>query len=286
MHCQFEVDREIKQTNTNTQVHKFGRPPWPCGGKINKEIEESRHKWGSTLLSLTIHFPITKGDTGAQWSTSIFPLAHNGSGHQQQYSFTFRLSHSNKDAGRHWPPKRNSLSYWKKWKINRLSPVDSFQFHFRPNLISYTHQACLWNQILRKMLKIDGKYWSKQENVSVRGRRAVAWQRSPLQIMAWHLESEPVKCQTGYDRNGDRQIMTDLWPRSSERSQLTQPSVSWCAFRSRKGNQAKQEYKESLPTSTFQSRFLWGSIHGNSPLSPAPWVVAGAISSRFTPPNS
>lgn len=183
-------------------------------------------------------------------------------------------------------PNRTRSATEKKRKINRLSPVDSFQFHFRLNLISYTYQACLWNQILQNFLKIDRKYWSKQENVSVRGRRAVAWQRSPLQIMAWHLESEPVKCQTGYDRNGDRQIMTDLWPRSSERSQLTQPSVSWCAFRSRKGNQAKQEYKESLPTSTFQSRFLWGSIHGNNQLSPAPWVVTGANSSRFTTPNS
>lgn len=53
---------------------------------------------------------------------------------------------------------------------------------------------------------------------------AVAWECSPLQIMAWHLESEPVKCQTGYDKNDDRQIMTDLWPGSSERSQLIQPS--------------------------------------------------------------
>lgn len=187
MHYQFAVDREIKQTNTNTQVHKFGRPPWPCGGKINKEIEESRHKWGSTLLSLTIHFPIRKRDMGAQWSPSIFTLGQNGSRHQQQYSFTLRLSHRNKDAGRLWPPTQNSLSSWKKWKINHLSPADSFQFHFRPNLISNTHQTCWWNQILRKMLEMDEKYWSKQENVSVRGWRAVAWQRSPLQIMAWHL---------------------------------------------------------------------------------------------------
>lgn len=80
----------------------------------------------------------------------------------------------------------------------------------------------------------------------MRGRRAAAWQPSPSQIMAWHLESEPVKCQTGYDRNGDRQIMTDLWPGSSERSRLTQPSVSWCAFRS-KGNQ-------------FQYRFLFFQV--------------------------
>lgn len=260
MHYQFAVDRGIKQTKANTQVHKFGRLPWPCGRKINKEIEESKHKWGSTLPSFTIHFPITEGDAGAQWSPSVSTAAQNGSRHQQQYSFTFRLSHTNGDAGRHWPPTPNSLSHWGKWKITHFSPVDSFQFHLGTDLVSYTHQACLWDQILRKkkkkMLKMEGKYWSKQENVSVRGRRAVAWQRSPLQIMAWHLESEPVKCQTGYDRNGDRQIMTDPWPRSSERSQLTQPSVSWCAFKSRKGKRAWREYRESfVPHERFRADF-------------------------------
>lgn len=111
-------------------MHEVGRPPWPCGGNINKEIEKSRHKRDSTLFSLTIHFPITEGDTGTKWSPSIFPLAQNRSRHQQQYSFTFCLSHTNKDAGRCWPPAWiwNSLGYWVKWKITRLNPVDSFQF--------------------------------------------------------------------------------------------------------------------------------------------------------------
>lgn len=132
------ASRDQTDPPTHTHLHKFGRPPWPCGGNINKEIEESRHKWGPTLLSLTIHFPITKGDLGTKWSPSIFPLAQNKSRHQQQYSFSFRLSHTNKDAGRRWPPTWiwSSLSYWGKWKITHLNPVDSFQFHFRRSWIS------------------------------------------------------------------------------------------------------------------------------------------------------
>lgn len=147
MHYQFAVHPEIKQTHTHTcarmqthtytPLHEFGRPPWACGGKINKETVESRHKWGSTLLSLTIHFPITRGDTSSKWSPSIFPQAKNGSRHQQQYSFTFCVSHTNKDAGRHWAPAqiRNSVGCWGECKIIHLNPVDSFQFHFRQNLI-------------------------------------------------------------------------------------------------------------------------------------------------------
>lgn len=147
--------RSNRPTRTHRCTNLAGLPDH-VGGKINKEIEESRHKWGPTLLSLTIHFPIRKRDMGAQWSPSIFTLGQNGSRHQQQYSFTLRLSHRNKDAGRLWPPTtQNSLSSWKKGKINCLSPVDSFQFHFRPNLISNTHQTCWWNQILRKMLEMD-----------------------------------------------------------------------------------------------------------------------------------
>lgn len=37
------------------------------------------------------------------------------------------------------PLKKNSLSRWGKWKITRLSPVDSFQFHLSANLILCAH---------------------------------------------------------------------------------------------------------------------------------------------------
>lgn len=99
----------------------------------------------------------------------------------------------------------------------------------------------------------------------MRGRRAAAWQHSPLQIMAWHLESEPVKCQTGYDRNGDRQIMTHLWPGSSERSQLTQPSVRWCAFRSRKKvNKPNKDTEGKFANINIFFSSKRSRIHGNS----------------------
>lgn len=195
MHYQFAVDRGIKQTKANTQVHKFGRLPWPCGRKINKEIEESKHKWGSTLPSLTIHFPITEGDAGAQWSPSVSTAAQNGSRHQQQYSFTFRLSHTNRDAGRHWPPTPNSLSHWGKWKITHFSPVDSFQFHLGADLVSYTHQACLWDQIPRKKKK--KKCWKWRESTGV-NRKMCPWEAGE----PWPGSAHP------------HRLWLDIWSRS------------------------------------------------------------------------
>lgn len=96
---------------------------------------------------------------------------------------------------------------------------------------------------------MERKCWNKQENVSERGGRAAVWQLSPFQIMAWHLEPQPGKCQAGYDRNGDRQIMTDLWPRSSKRSQLTQPSVSQSAFTARVGTEERLDNATPLISS-------------------------------------
>lgn len=130
-------------------------------------------------------------------------------------------------------------------KENSFQPGGQFPISSRRQFdIVRTHRACLWEQILRKIKK------KKRKKNTENGGKAAAqtWQwvggrraelggpggARPSPIMAWHLESEPAKCQTGYDRNGDRQIMTDPWPQSSERSQLTQPPVSWCAFRSRK----------------------------------------------------
>lgn len=235
-------------------MHRFGKLPWPCVGNINKEIEESRLKWGSTLLSLTIHFPITSGDTGTKWSPSIFPLALNRRRHQQQYSFTFRLSHTNKDAGRRWPPAQiqKLTQLLGRTKDNSLEPSGQLPISFQTDFDIINTSSLFMKPNPQKNVEIERKRWSKQGNVSVRGRRAAAWQRSPLQIMTWHLESEPVKCQTGYDRNGDRQIMADLWPGSSERSQLTQPSVSWCAFRSR---------NERCPRQTRIQRKVWQHRH-------------------------
>lgn len=213
--------------------------------KINKEIEESKQKWGSTLPSRTIHFPITARNTGVQWSPCVSPPARNESGHRQQYSFS---SQSLSDKQRHEAaadlPLKKLTQPPRKMKDNSFEPGGQFPISSRRRFdIARTHPACLWDQILSKnrrkkrkrRLRMEGKRLSERGNVPAGGERSCGpGSARPSPIMAWHLESEPVKCQTGYDRNGDRQIMTDPWPRSSERSRLTQPPVSWCAFRSRK----------------------------------------------------
>lgn len=273
MHYQFAVARGIKRTRTSTQVqvHDFGRPsPDKVREKINKEIEESKHKWGSTLPSRTIHFPITARNTGVQWSPCVSPPAQNGSGHRQQYSFSFQsLSDKQRREAAADLPLKKLTQPLRKMKDNSFEPSGQFPISSRRRFdIARTHQACLWDQILQKReeknrkrtLRMEGKRRSKRENVSAGGERSCGpGGARPSPIMAWHLESEPVKCQTGYDRNGDRQIMTDPWPRSSERSQLTQPPASWCAFRSRK--------KVSEPVGNRGGKFARrqrGRIHGNS----------------------
>lgn len=273
MHYQFAVARGIKRTRTSTQVqvHDFGRPsPDKVREKINEEIEESKHKWGSTLPSRTIHFPITARNTGVQWSPCVSPRPRMEVDTGNNTHLASSLSPTNRDAR---PPltshSKNSLSRWGKWKITRLSPVDTFQFHLGADLILRAHIKPVYETKSsgKGKKKIEKERWEWRESGGASGKMCLReGERScgpggarPSPIMAWHLESEPVKCQTGYDRNGDRQIMTDPWPRSSERSQLTQPPASWCAFRSRK--------KVSEPVGNRGGKFARhqrGRIHGNS----------------------
>lgn len=61
--CNASTDQTESCTHTCMDLAGCPGHVW---GNINKEIEESRHKWGSTLLSLTIHFLIPKGGHGHQ----------------------------------------------------------------------------------------------------------------------------------------------------------------------------------------------------------------------------
>lgn len=139
-------------THTYTLLHEFGRLPRACGGNINKEIEESEHKWGPTLLSLTIHFPITSGDTSTNWSPPSFhklriEVDTNNNTHLPSIYLIQTKMHAAVDLpAQIW----NSLSQfggliWIRWTIsNYISDRIWHHKHIR---------ACLWNQIPRKMLK-------------------------------------------------------------------------------------------------------------------------------------
>lgn len=194
MHYQFAVARGIKRTRTSTQVqvHEFGRPSHDkVREKINKEIEESKHKWGSTLPSRTIHFPITERNTGVQWSPCVSPPAQNGSGHRQQYSFSFQsLSNKQRREAAADLPLKKLTQPLRKMKDNSFEPSGQFPISSRRRFdIARTHQACLWDQILRKReekkrkrtLRIGGKA-AEQAGKCVGGRRAElwAWRRSTL----------------------------------------------------------------------------------------------------------
>lgn len=64
------------------------------------------------------------------------------------------------------PLKKNSLSRWGKWKITRLSPVDSFQFHLSANLILCAHIKPVYET------KSSGKSKKKKKDIENGGEAA------------------------------------------------------------------------------------------------------------------
>lgn len=158
VHCHFAVARGIKRSRTSlqVQVHKLGRPsPGKVREKMNKEIEESKHKRGSTLPSRTIHFPMTARNTGVQWSSCVSPPARNGTGHRQQYSFSLQsLSDKQRRRAAADLPLKKLTQPLRKMKDNSFEPSGQFPISSRRRFdIACTHQACLWDQILRKKNK-------------------------------------------------------------------------------------------------------------------------------------
>ncbi len=68
----------------------------------------------------------------------------------------------------------------RKMKDNSLEPSGQFPILFQTEFDIINTSSLFMKPNPQKNVEIERKYWSKQENVSVRGSGAVAWHRSTL----------------------------------------------------------------------------------------------------------
>lgn len=251
MRYQFAVARGIKRTRTSTQVqvqaHKFGRPsPDKVREKINKEIEESKRKWGSTLPPRTIHFPFTERNTGVQWSPCVCPPAQNGSGHRQQYSFSFQsLSDKQRREAATDLPLRKLTQPLRKMKDNSFEPSGQFPISSRRRFDIGAHTSSLFmrpNPPEKRRKKIDKERWEWRESGRASGKMCRREESGAVGLAA--LDPHRLWLDIwSQSRWNVRRVMTGmvigrLWltpdPEVPKGHSSLNPPVSCCAFRSRR----------------------------------------------------